>query len=429
MLKKPILTWLLALFLAVIFAGGLARLFALRYESGDIYPLYSSLRADPLGTKALAEALDALPEVEVRRNFKALPKLRPGRPVTLIYTGVPHQAVWTEPELAAFDNLVATGSRAVFTFHPVETPPTKIEEERSGTKARVEKKEQLKRERPAKEKRDSKTEKKAKTEKPKEKPAADRAEHDEKDFVDFATVAKRWGFEFAFLPEDKKAFHREASLVEPGGQLEPDISWHSALYFRDLKPQWKVLYMCGTMPVVMERRFGDGSIVLVADSYVVSNEALSKERHPRFLARLFRGPALVIFDEESHGLRENPGIASLVGKYRLYGVVGGLFLLALLFVWKNAVRFIPAHQPQFAEGDVVAGKESGEGFVNLLRRSIRPARIFETCWNEGRKALAHRPRELAAVEQIWADEQSRPARDRDPVATYRAISRVLHHKS
>ena len=69
---------LLALVLAAIFIGGLARLFALRYEVGDVYPPYSSLRADPLGTKALAAALGALPGIEVRTNFKPLPRIPSG---------------------------------------------------------------------------------------------------------------------------------------------------------------------------------------------------------------------------------------------------------------------------------------------------------------------------------------------------------------
>jgi hypothetical protein len=183
--------------------------------------------------------------------------------------------------------------------------------------------------------------------------------------------------------------------------------------------------MCGTMPVVIERQYGSGSIVLVADSFLVSNEALRSDRHPLLLARLVAGPPIVIFDEEHNGLRDNPGIATLARKYRLHGVVAGLVLLAVLFVWKNAVRFIPAYEQDRAGSDVVAGKESGEGFINLLRRAIRPAAIFETCVVEWRKAFSQKPRELAKVEEIWAQEQTRPARDRDPIAAYRKISRAL----
>lgn len=426
MLRKPLLSLLLALLLGGGFAYGLAHLFILRYEIGDVYPPYSSLRADPLGTKALAEALDELPNVDVHRNFKPLPKLRAGGPVTLVYTGVPHHAYWTEQELAAFDSLVVGGSRAVFTFYPVENKPTEKEEKRAGDAERMKKKKKVEEEQPAGKKQKSKDEKKES--KSEGKKSGEETDPKEKFYVDFDAVAKRWGFNFGYLPQEKKAYDRHAALIEPGGHLEPDISWHSALYFRDLKPQWKVLYMCGTMPVVIERRYGDGSIVLVADSFPISNEALSKERHPLLLSRLFSGPSPVIFDEESHGLRDNPGIASLARKYRLHGVIAGLFLLAVFFVWKNAVRFIPAYEPQFAESDVIAGKESSEGFINLLRRSIRPGAIFETCLAEWRKAFVHKPRELARVEEIWAQEQSRPPRERDPIATYRAISRALVRK-
>jgi hypothetical protein len=429
MLRKPLLSLFLALLLGIGFAYGLARLFILRYEIGDVYPPYSTLRADPLGTKALAEALDDLPNVEVRRNFKYLPKLRAGGPVTLVYTGVPHHAYWTEQELVAFDSMIVTGSRAVFTFYPVENKPSDKEEKDTDKQERVKKEEKIEKEQPAAKKEKLKGKKKEAEKEDDDKAKEVDKENREKSFVNFDAVAKRWGFGFNYLPEDKKAYDRHAALVEPGGHMEPDISWHSALYFRDLKPHWKVLYMCGTMPVVIERKYGAGSIVLVADSYLISNEALRKERHPRLLARLFSGPSPVIFDEESHGLRDDPGIASLARKYRLHGVIAGLFLLAVFFVWKNAVRFIPAYEPQFAESDVIAGKESSEGFINLLRRSIRPSAIFETCLVEWRKAFAQKPRELAKVEEILAQEQMRPSRERSPITAYRAISRALVRKN
>ncbi len=431
MLRKPLLSFLLALVLFVGFAVGLARLFILRYEVGDIYPPYSSLRADPLGTKAFADALDELPSVEVRRNFKRLPKLRPDGPVTLVYAGVPHTGFWTEQELRAFDSLVVGGSRAVFTFIPVESPRSSKEEKRTKDNELTKKKEKIESEKSDTKKKKKKSDKK-KTDKSKPDQKSSPEEDEEKMealFVDFDAVAKRWGFSFGYLPEDSgKAYSRHAALVEPGGHLESDLAWHSGLYFRDLKPHWKVLYMCGMMPVVIERQYGKGSIILVADSFLVSNEALRSDRHPLLLSRLVAGPPTVIFDEEHNGLRDNPGIATLARKYRLHGVIAGLLLLAVLFVWKNAVRFIPAY-PQVGGGsDVIAGKESSEGFINLLRRAIRPTAIFETCVVEWRKAFSHKPRELAKVEELWAQEQVRLPRARDPVATYRTISRALVRK-
>jgi len=447
MLRKQLLSLLLALVLAAALVWGLERLFVLRYEVGDIYPPYSSLRADPLGTKVLAAALGELPNVDVQRNFKPLPKLRPLGPVTLVYAGVDHHAYWTDQELLAFDSLVADGSRAVFTFFPVEYPPSATQDERADARERKKKEEKTEsgrsreKRKVAEDKKKAATPAKSATSGPEEKKAADdkkeskdkKPDEDEderrENLIDFDTVAQRWGCKFGYLPEEKgKAFDRHAALIEPGGHLESDISWHSSLYFRDLKPSWKVLYMCGTMPVVIERKWGAGSIILVADSFLLSNEALRGERHPRLISRLFDGPPTIIFDEEHNNLRDDPGIVSLVRKYRLHGLVGGLVLLALLFVWKNAVRFIPAHASASAESDVIAGKESGEGFVNLLRRAIRPSAVFDVCVEEWRKAFAHKPRELARVAEIQAQLAARPSRERNPVAAYAAISRALTRK-
>ena len=64
--------------LAGIFVlGGLAisRMFADRFDSGSHYPPYSTMRTDPFGTRALFEALDMMPGIEVVRNFESLHKL------------------------------------------------------------------------------------------------------------------------------------------------------------------------------------------------------------------------------------------------------------------------------------------------------------------------------------------------------------------
>ena len=473
MLRKPLLSLLLALLLVGAFVYGVTRLFLLRYEVGDIYPEYSSLRSDPLGTKAIADALDALPNVDIQRNFKPLPKLQADKPVTLVYTGVPNYAVWTQPELAKFDSLVVSGSRAVLTFYPVEHEPTEKQEKHAADAERLRKEKKNDQQRAKYRKKNADDKKKADEEK---KPADDKTPGDDskpadskdgnkdadkqKDdgktgdkkngkkaseprevqegYVVFDDVAKRWGLSFGYIkPEkkdknaktDKKDYQREATLFEPGGHLEPEIAWHTVLCFRNLKPQWKVLYTCNNEPVVIERKYGEGSIILVADAYVISNEALRKDRQPKLLSRIFSGPSPVVFDEDSHDLHDNPGIASLARKYRLHGVVAGLLLLAGLFVWKNGVRFIPAYEPQFADRDVVAGKESGEGFVNLLRRSIAPSAIFNVCVSEWRKAFARNPRDLARFDEAMVQAQAHPPEERGAIRTYKEISRALARKA
>ena len=417
MLRKPLLTLLLALLLAVGFCSGLARLFTLRYESGDVYPPYSTLRADPLGAKGIYEAVGQLPGVEARRNFQPLKKLQPGQPVTLVYLGTQHESYWTERELAEFDTLITNGSRAVFAFFPFDRPPMAAQIQRDRDAAREKKRQRLE-------------EEKEKEGEDKEAKKKDEDKEDRSGMLSFEKVAKRFGFQFDYLPaEEGKEYDRHAFLFAPGGQLERDLSWHSALYFKDLAPEWKPLYLSETKPVLIERSYGRGSIVLAADSYFFSNEALRKERHAQLLARIFNGPPQIIFDEEHLGVTDQPGIAQLALKYRLHGVIAGLVLLAALFVWKNSVRFIPAYPETSADGEVVSGRDASQGFSNLLHRAIQPADLLAACVAEWRRSFAHKDAAVAHVEEVLAREQARPAKQRDPVAAYREISRGLPRKS
>ena len=70
------------------FAAGLWRLLALRFEAGDVFPAYSSLRPDPLGVKALFQALEQIPDVSVERHYLPLSKLAGTPKLTLFYLGL-----------------------------------------------------------------------------------------------------------------------------------------------------------------------------------------------------------------------------------------------------------------------------------------------------------------------------------------------------
>jgi hypothetical protein len=50
---------LLALLL-IAFLSGVGHLFVLRFQTGDVYPAYSSLRSDPLGARVFYESLENL---------------------------------------------------------------------------------------------------------------------------------------------------------------------------------------------------------------------------------------------------------------------------------------------------------------------------------------------------------------------------------
>jgi hypothetical protein len=422
MLRRSLLTLTLVLLLAAGFVFGIARLFVLRYEGGEVYPPYSTLRPDPLGAKALYEALDALPGVEVRRNFQPLKKLQPGKPVTLAYLGTARESFWTERELQELETLLLNGTRVIIAFFPLDRAPipgvSRQEEERS----RKEKYERVEKE---KAREDSEEEKRDGEKSPGEK-RIDR----ESGLVSFTTFGKRYGFQFDYLPpEEDKTYHRHAFLFQPGVALERDLTWHSALYFSELAPEWKPLYLSETRPVLIERAYGRGSLVLAADTFFLSNEALRNERHSQLIARIFGGPPAIIFDEEHLGVTNQPGLVQLAVKYKLHGVMAGLVLIAALFVWKNAMRFIPPYAAAERDDAAVAGRDAALGFENLLYRAVRPIDLLPVCVDEWRRGQNHPDSAIAIVEEICAAEHSLPPRQRDPVTSYREIAQRLARKS
>src|SRR5690606_17698337 len=112
------------------FGYGLLHLFSLRFEQGDVYPQYSSLRADPLGTKALYDAFNSTGALQTQRNYRPLQRLRPAEPVALFYIGITQSSFWGKSELQHFERLIGSGSRAVFAFapqQPVNAPKQKKE--------------------------------------------------------------------------------------------------------------------------------------------------------------------------------------------------------------------------------------------------------------------------------------------------------------
>src|SRR5262245_53572895 len=112
---------LLALLLAG-FIGGLVHLFHLRFEAGDNYPPYSSLRADPLGAKALYESLDRI--VSVRRHLQSLSKLGEGRDTTLLWLGDDAKDLRFLPaEFKDLETFVRTGGRLVIGLVPMVDRP------------------------------------------------------------------------------------------------------------------------------------------------------------------------------------------------------------------------------------------------------------------------------------------------------------------
>jgi hypothetical protein len=423
-MKTDRLTLVLLSVLLVGFGLGVGRLFQLRFDAGDVYPPYSSLRADPLGTKALFQSLQILPGISVQRFFQPLDKLPEGRRTTLFVFGAQASDMdySTEDEYKQLEQFMLGGGRLVISFAPLNTRPWAAR--RAQTKEAQKSKDK------------SSPQKKQKSDEPDDDepmPRRRKSPGDEED-TQLISLRDRWNVSFNYedLPKDAEDVY-ESVLARKIGDMDLPVSvvWHTALYFERPAANWNVIYARDKLPVLIERKSGSGSLVLSADSFFVSNEALRNERHPKLLAWLAAPNTTVLFDETHLGVLETPSLAALVRKYRLHGLVVGLALLAGLFVWKNTTRFVPPYDEDIMEtrNDAVAGRDSAAGFVNLLRRGISSSEVLPVCFAEWKKARSHGRADLNArterMSAVVSEEQAKPARERDPAEGYRRIARIL----
>jgi len=443
--------------MAVFFAVQLIRLFLLRLDVGDTYPEYSTYRADPLGVRALYGALGSLPELSVRRNIKPIDQFDGGRDSVLFICGA---KLSPDPEkvIQVIERFVANGGRLVVTLFPLDRKPSswfedEDEEKERGTESKPSEDNKDK----AKQKDEDKSDDESKSE--------DKSNDDDKDKrrrgVRSVSIEKRWGFShnYARIPgsnEDKRGAIM-ASKTSEISELPDTVSWHSALYFEGSKKEesgdrsqeleemgqdaenvvsslepWKTIYSWNGRTVLMERPWGNGTIVLCSDSYFLSNEAMRNERHPELLAWLVGSASDVIFDETHLGIQENTGTMSLMRKYRLGGVIASLCLLGVLFIWMSAVSLTPKRDmAEETRASITEGRDAAAGLENLLRRNIPSKKILAVCFEEwqrtqaGLSAREVSPDKRLLIQDIVDRENAAPLRERNPVRAYRKICGIV----
>jgi hypothetical protein len=418
---------LLILAFAAAFIVGVVQLFRLRFEAGDVYPEYSSLRSDPLGTMVFYESLARMEGLTVERDFTTENRMPDPGGTTYLHLSAPREEWDLMPEetFQEIERFLKGGGRMVITLYPDSwsSPPT----------SKSFRDDEINRD--SKEGRKSDSNGGVGKDKKKSDPAANnkkkRRKLGEESEWKVASLRERWGVEFQLVnlkQGDTEVFEPAQVENRSGLQLSPTLAWHSGIVFSNVNGLWKTIYARGTNAVVIERHFGLGSVVMATDSYFASNEALRSDRHADFLGWLVGSNRHVVFDEAHLGVTEASGVAILMRKYRLHWLVAGLVLLAGLFIWKNSTSLAPA-QPDERGTDFVIGKDAVAGFVNLLRRSISSRDLLSVCFSEWKKSVGQGRKYSAArireAEAVFQSEHALDSRDRDPIRTYRAISKTL----
>jgi len=356
----------LAVALALL-VGGLVLLFRLRLARGDVFPMYSSLRADPLGVRALHDGLERLPELRVERRFKRLSTLEPTPPRTLVLAGFTRDQ-WRDfslDDFNALDAAVRAGGRLVIAFRAESTEDANLAD-------------------------DPKAKSKAKARRP-----AGVGDERPREKIVVADLKKLWGVELRW----KNLSDDEAEASPAGPEAGPArLAWASDAYFRAMPGvEWTAIYRRGGEAVMLERTLGRGTIVVAGDSYFLSNEALQRDRPTELLARIVGPHRRVVFDESHLGVAARPGIAALARRYGLAGAFFTLLLLAALWVWRRTAPFVP---PAEESPEVALTYDPTAGLEALLRRAVPAGELAAVGAAEWRRTA--RPGEIARVEAALA---------------------------
>lgn len=448
-----------------------------RFISGEVYPPCSTQRADPMGSKALYEAVDRLGSTTCERNFKRLAKLSDAtgnaesgdikaasrRGQTLVLLNVAPSAISDGDDLDgdAVLNFAASGGRVVITVDGQQGRVDKVmdaaderqKELREKRREAAEEKDKSKKTVPEKDDtgkpkvQDEQDAKSGNSDESKAKKKA-KVKEDEMDLPFTPTKSLREVLHIAIKKDEGGKKDQGDKMPEGGYTLETlddiavmkgrlpawrskasldlnpkeDSSEHGAV---DAKPSdtiddaakkppsesgkaktkttWTVLAKIGELPVLAERRFSHGSVVIATDSHFVSNEALLLEPSTEFLAWLIGDARHVIFDETHLGTQENPGIMTLARRFRLHGFFIGGVLLFALFVWQSSSSLVPANDGLDSTSRPVAGQGAVAGLVSLLRRGIPRAQTLRTGFEQWLRNHPHpNPAMQTRIEQARA---------------------------
>ncbi len=415
----------------------------LRIHAGGGYAPYSSFRTDPLGTRALHDALAQLPGMQTVRHQDQYKEIRGGDGDTMLILGL-GEWVMESDDAKALEIFMSQGGRVVVAFRGRGSAPFMMFDDGEDGKKKKETGDKKKdKEKPGPEKN------------PEAEPAAGGGEKDTPVFPDgrpagekkkdkpkgdtdpakkrddecaWQSLEERWGFEFAYANTGVKSLTADVAGDHPG--FPAHIPWRSVTWFENAKPMWHPLYTVGDHPVALERDFGRGHLVMLGDSYLFSNEALRRDRQTAFVLGIAgQDRHRIIFDEAHLGSLKQEGVVTLARRYRLTGFLfAGIAVLAL-YLWRNVTSPVP-RLPEERENDgAQAGLGAGAALTTLLRRSVAPAALTQTCWREWlrsfRGGLPANDPIAGKVEQILA---RRPAGRRgaaETVQQYRAVAAAL----
>jgi len=388
---------LLLIVLLASTAAGFGVLFSMRLNRGDSFPVYSSQRADPLGTRVLYDSLSELPGLHVSRSFAPLAELadQPSRTIILAGLNVADWSSVSERTWTAVDRTVRRGSRLIIAMHAVHD-----RESADGPFGA-----------------DAKAQKKKKPEQKPEESKPEKTKQDEVKSELTVDLGAKWS-----APAQKRWLMGDAKRAETASAEFPErLRSGSDIFFKlEANTPWTVLYRRGTEPVMIERTLGRGSIVVVADAYFLSNEAIQRDRAPALLAWLIGRETEVEFNEGALGVVEDRGVMALARSYGLTGAFIAFAIAAALFIWNRTALFIP---PASESEEAALTYNQVAGLEALMRRTFARDELAAACMKEWQPTA----RDVDVTRAQQASDAA-PAKS-SPALIYNTIVRALRHRT
>ncbi len=323
-----------------------------RAENYSYYPEFSSLNNEELGLKAYYETLTRL-GIAVSRNYRPFLKLE-GQRTTVIYAGPNLGDFRFRPEkgLEQFERVAQGGARVLVLFQTKETRYEKVPPPQPDVKN------------------------------PSEKGSA-KPQAEPKPRLD--TMLKRWGVEEQET-DVPLATRKPKTLKLIPSVVRRDVLWHFAKW----DPRWKsVLTSPDGNPLLLERTFGEGSIGLLAAVEPFTNQQLLTKPDASLLAVTMTGRHPLIFDEAHLGVAETDTVAGLARQHNLEWILLGFLALAVLYIWRNAVSFIPPLQPIAEAG--IKGRDAHAALTSLLAQSVTRDKLLREISAEWKHSERYAP--------------------------------------
>jgi hypothetical protein len=174
---------------------------------------------------------------------------------------------------------------------------------------------------------------------------------------------RRWGIEFSVSEEKSDTNWR--------------YTWHLHSWNRQ---QWTGSGDFEGSPLFLERRFGAGSITLMADADLLTNSQLLKQPDAGTLAAVAGTRANIVFEESHLGVANTGSVAGLIWAHHLQWFLFGAGVLGVLYIWRSSVSFIPA--ASIPRETIVAGQDAYQALTSLLKESVPPAQLPQVLRNE-----------------------------------------------